>query len=371
MRYRPGATMPLRRLVTSLLAVLSALVITLSSARAQADCDGPAECCITDAARVTVPLPEHVRVGMRTMHVHSISESEGTWSGEVTLVLRWPAGGIRPDPLVRNQSSEFNVSVDETTRVGEFCYREKRYSAAFSNWFRLRRFPFDTQVLRIIYEERTLRDDQVIWERELWPNIISIDAYRELAAWRFEDYPNMEVKRSSFAVAPGSVHPRLLIVSIPVARLWQFYLSRFFIPLFLLVALAYSIFWVKPEDLNSAASIGITCMLSIIAFQLTQSDSLPRVGYLTLADRVYVVCYIATAIAIALAIMGAYLADHDKGERARQIDRRLRAAFPLGFVIAVGVAAAMGWRSHNPDPDADIPARLPAAHVPAGEEPVH
>ncbi|MEI8256888.1 MAG: hypothetical protein WCJ30_14540, partial [Deltaproteobacteria bacterium] len=262
------------------LAILVAtFALTLARpAAARADCSGPSECCISDAAQVSVPLPEHIRVAMRTMHITAISESSGQWSGELTVVFRWPAGGLRPEAIVRNQASNFSVTVDETTRLGASCHRERRFSASFENWFRLRRFPFDAQDLRVIFEERSLTDQQAIWERDLWPNVIAIDAYRELAAWRFQDYPSLEVKRSSFAAGPQGVHPRLLIVSIPVARLSWFYVSRFFIPLFLLVALAYSIFWIKPDDLGSAASIGITCMLSIIAFQLTQADSLPRVG---------------------------------------------------------------------------------------------
>ena len=117
--------------------------------------------------------------------------------------------------------------------------------------------------------------------------MIAIDAYRELSAWRVEGYPMLEVKRSSFSAVPGQKGPRLLIVSTPIERVSQFYLTRYFLPLFLIVALAYGLFWIKPDDLGSAASVGITCMLAIITFQITQADALPHVPYLTLADRVY------------------------------------------------------------------------------------
>ncbi len=360
-----------RCLLFSVLVAVLALVI-VRPATARADCNGPSECCITEPSQVTVALPEHIRIAMRTMHISAISESSGQWTGELTVVFRWPAGGLRPDATIRNQASNFAVTIDETTRQGASCYREQRVSANFENWFRLRRFPFDAQELRVIFEERRLTDAQAIWEQALWPNIIAIDAYRELAAWRFQDYPSLEVKRSSFGAGPQSLHPRLLIVSIPVARLSWFYVSRFFIPLFLLVALAYSTFWIKPDDLGSAASIGITCMLSIIAFQLTQADSLPRVGYLTLADRVYVVCYIATAMALGFAIMGSYHATHGQLERAQAMDRRLRFAFPLAFVVAVAVAVTIGWRSHDDrNPDGDIPARLGSVSAPATEATAH
>lgn len=352
-----------------LIVVLAPLLVLVLPRSARAgDCAGPPECCNIDPAQVKVPLPQHVRVGMRLTHVRDVSERSASWSGEIALITRWPAGGLRPELQLRNASDDVANPVDETTLVGEQCIRERRISSTFANWFRLRRFPFDDQVLRILLEERALEDGQAIWEPELWPNIIAIDGYRELTAWRFVDYPRLEVKRSSFSAVPAKPGPRLLIISVPVARLWQFYLSRYFLPLFLIVALAYGLFWIKPEDLGSAASVGITCMLAIIAFQLTQADSLPRVAYLTLADRVYIVCYLATAAALGLVLWESYAAANGRLAAAERLDARMRRFFPVAFFGLVGVAVALGWSSHADDPDADIPHVLPAATPPRGEK---
>jgi hypothetical protein len=160
-------------------------------------------------------------------------------------------------------------------------------------------------------------------------------------------------------------HPRLLIVSLPIERLWPFYMSRYFLPLFLIVALAYSLFWIRPDDLGSASSIGITCMLAIIAFQLTQASTLPQVEYLTLADRVYVVCYGATALALALVVAESYLVSRGREALAARIDRLMRWLFPTAFIALATLAAILGWYSHKDDPDADIPYIVPAAQAPA------
>jgi len=364
------ASFAMHRVVRGGVAAVVALLffLTLASAARAAECDGPPECCNTDPGKVKVPLPEHVRVGMRLMHVRDVSERSASWSGEVALITRWPAGGLRPEVQMRNASADLSNAVDETSLVGDQCYRERRVSATFANSFRLRRFPFDDQNLRILIEERALEDAQAIWEPELWPNVIAIDGYRELSAWRYLGYPKLEVKRSSFSAVPGKPGPRLLIVSIPVGRLWQFYLSRYFLPLFLIVALAYGLFWIKPEDLGSAASVGITCMLAIIAFQLTQADTLPRVAYLTLADRVYIVCYLATAAALGLVLWESYAAANGRLAAAERLDRKMRGYFPVAFVALIGVGVAIGWSSHADDPDSDIPHLLPPATPPAGEK---
>jgi hypothetical protein len=364
-----NSTLPRSKLRTLLLraalAYLAISVVSISTARA--DCVGPVACCVDDAAEVTVPLPERIRLGFRLQRVQAVAEQSGTWTGEVNVITRWPAGGLRPELSYRNAEGDVAVSVDETHLLRGQCVREQRLHGHFENWFRLRRFPFDTQVLRVLLEERHLTDAQATWEPELWPNVLSIDAYRELSAWQFDSYPSLRVKRSSFAAAPGGLRPQLLIVSVPVSRLWQFYLTRYFFPLFLIVALAYCLFWIKPEDLGSAASLGITCMLAIIAFQITQSDSLPRVGYMTLADRVYTTCYVATAIALLVAVGESYLATHGHIALAYKIDRAGRWLFPLAFFLAIALTVAAGWASYVDDPAADIPRRLPEPTAPPGE----
>lgn len=349
------------------LAVAALCLLCPSLARA-GDCAGPEECCITDRTKVTVKLPEHIRTGLRVTHLREVSERGGSWTGEVSLVTRWPAGGLRPELVVRNASGDLATSVDESVRQGDLCYRERRIGATFSNWFRLRRFPFDSQLLRLLLEERALTDEDAIWEPDLWPNLIAIDAYRELSGWRVEGYPQLEVKRSSFSAVPEHKGPRLLIISTPIERVSQFYLTRYFLPLFLIVALAYGLFWIKPDDLGSAASVGITCMLAIITFQITQADTLPRVPYLTLADRVYTACYLATAGALGIVLWESYVTTGGKLDAALRVDKRMRRWFPVGFAALVGISIALGWSSHQDNPDADIPGMLAPKVPPAGEK---
>src|SRR5262249_21380526 len=121
------------------------------------------------------------------------------------------------------------------------------------------------------------------------------------------------------------------------------------------------------EDLGTSISLGVTCMLAIIAFQFTQSGSLPHVAYLTLADLVYAVCYVATALALFIAVSESYLATHGQLERAIRVDHRARVWFPIVFLLTIGLTVFFGWRSHVDDPDADIPQRLAPLVTPPGE----
>jgi hypothetical protein len=332
-------------------------------------CTGPAECCITKASDVKdakAALPTHVRVGLRVMRVEKIAEQDGNFSGEVTLMTRWKAGGLRPELNPRN-AADASYPLDETKLLDGTCYRERRVIAKFQTWFRLRRFPFDRHDLRVNLEDRTHAMKEMTYESELWPNTISIDALRELPAWRIAEMPYIHsVKESTFAFPQETPHPQLVLVHLPVERHSSFYLTRFFLPLLLLVAISYSIFWVRADDLQSSSAIGITCMLSIIAFQLAQADSLPRVPYLTIADRIYTVCYLLIALSIACAVYEAHLFREGKEKNAERVDRIGRKWFPvLAVVLAVG-STTWGWYVNSAE-DADVFVP-PARTAPAGEK---
>ncbi len=345
---------------------LVALVILMVGrpARADDECEGPPACCVTRVDQAG-PLPTRVRLGLRVMRIEKIAEQDGNYSGELTLTHRWPAGGLRPNPQPRN-AVDVDISLDETHLRDGYCYREKRLVGTFQTWFRLRRFPFDQHSLRLNLEDRRYTPEELRYEPELWPNTISVDALRELTAWTIPEMPHIqEIKVSTFAFPMEAPHPQLILVHIPVVRHSWFYVTRFFVPLLLLVAIAYSIFWVKPEDLGSSAGIGITCMLSIIAFQLAQADTLPRVPYLTIADRIYTICYILIAVALACAVLEAYWARTDRESRAESVDRIGRKLFPLVFLTACLVSSLWGWYAAS---DADADVFVPAAPTKPADE---
>ncbi len=347
----------------SVLLALVSLSIA-DTALAAGECEGPPECCVTQASSES-GSPTRVRLGLRVMRIEKIAEQDGNYAGELTLTHKWPAGGLRPNPQPRN-AVDVATSLDETRLRDGICYRERRLVGTFQTWFRLRRFPFDEHSLRLNLEDREHTPEELRYEAELWPNTISIDALRELTAWTIPVMPHIEeIKVSTFAFPMDAPHPQLILVHIPVVRHSWFYMTRFFVPLLLLVAIAYSIFWVKPEDLGSASAIGITCMLSIIAFQLAQADTLPRVPYLTIADRIYTICYILIAVALACAVLEAYWARTGREGRADSVDRIGRKLFPLVFVLSCLASSLWGWYAKS-DADADVFVPSPAS-APDGE----
>jgi len=139
-------------------------------------------------------------------------------------------------------------------------------------------------------------------------------------------------------VEPG--HPKYDYATFAVhaRRHVSFHVARFFLPLLLIVVIAFGQFWIDPEDLNSQLTVGITCLLAVIALQFAEGSNLPDVAYLTFADRVYVLSYVAITASILEAYYTNALVRVGKRDLALRVDRASRGLFPLG--VALGVVAA-------------------------------
>jgi hypothetical protein len=132
--------------------------------------------------------------------------------------------------------------------------------------------------------------------------------------------------------------------SVPVTRRTIFHVTKYFLPLLLIVVVGFSVFWIEPDDLNTQVSIGVTCLLAAIAFQYAESSTLPEVAYLTLADRVYVACYLAIVLTLLESVYAHSVVKKGHHPKAMRIERRSRIVFPLALIAAVGLSVALAFR---------------------------
>ena len=120
---------------------------------------------------------------------------------------------------------------------------------------------------------------------------------------------------------------------IAVERRYGFYLWKVFLPLLLMVVVSWSVFWFDPPEVSSQVTIAVTTILTIIAFALAISLTLPRVPYLTFADAFFLTCYIFTFVTMVevTAVHIAYRSERRKA--AARIRDTARWLVPAAFVV--------------------------------------
>ena len=98
--------------------------------------------------------------------------------------------------------------------------------------------------------------------------------------------------------------------------------------------MSWAVFWINPSQF---ARIGLsaTSMLTLIAYQFAFASLLPRISYLTRADKFSTCSFILVFLALVEAISTSALTNSGKPELAMRIDRCARWVFPAAYIVVI------------------------------------
>ena len=201
--------------------------------------------------------------------------------------------------------------------------------------FDLRLFPFDQQTLEIKIESVTYNGETIQFITD--DSRVSFAPDLFLPEWRIEEiHARVEQTVNVRHHLPFS----RAVIALHVTREWGFYVFKLWVPLFLIVALSWSIFWMQDESLANRIRISATAFLTVVAYQFAISGNLPKVAYLTLMDRLMVASFVLIALSALQSMPVVKLRDTNP-ERAAALDRTSRWLFPLAYMAFIlGISLA-------------------------------
>ncbi len=327
------------------------VVVTLLAAPAAraADCTTAPQCCVEKRAE-SLPSTAVVSVGVVVTGLYNVNEKNGTWDADYYLYESWmPQTGFAPQTEVVNEVARLSDQFDSLATSRGRCIRTRRLRSTLSSPLDLRVFPFDQQQLRLQLSDSWWDTKEARYADRPFVSGVEDTVYRQLSQWEVGHALGYALETRSFKWEQdvwegGDPLYDYATFTLPVRRHTTFHLTKFFLPLFVIVLVAMSVFWVDPHDLASQVGIGVTCLLATIAFQITQATTLPEVAYLTLADLVYVAAYLVIALSLAESLYTNLLARRGQADRALRVDRICRLAFPGGFAALVAAGVALSFR---------------------------
>jgi hypothetical protein len=114
------------------------------------------------------------------------------------------------------------------------------------------------------------------------------------------------------------------------------YAFKILIPLLIILAMAYLVFFLPAAQLDTAASVAMTALLSCMAYNVAVSQNMPEIGYLVLSDKFFIATYVLLLLTLAETCVTFVLTEGGQLERARKIDLFSRWTFP---VLVAGIFA--------------------------------
>ncbi|HEV3109929.1 MAG TPA: hypothetical protein VGY99_05490 [Candidatus Binataceae bacterium] len=333
--------------------LFAALVLYASVGGAAVDYPNQSEANSLREPPISDGNPVAVAVALGLLNVTDIDEVGQRFHVNAYIFMRWQDPRLKYVPTPHQPDANFYAKGDiwsPTVEVvnavdprqsydtklkanadGAVKYTE-RFSVAATSKFALRSFPFDTQTLELVIRpyvgER--KDFSLMADARRTRMVPEFKTYSSLASWEVRGF---DVQGATAQGADGEPVSEVRF-QLSLKRKSAFYVYKVIIPLLLMVALSWTVFWVDPTDLATQVQIAVTTVLTVIAFAFAISASLPRVPYLTFIDAFFLTCYVFVFIAI-IELMSVHLFHRTReGDIAIRIRRHSRWAVPLAFLVA-------------------------------------
>jgi hypothetical protein len=212
----------------------------------------------------------------------------------------------------------------------------QRYYGTFATYHNLRDFPFDKQtlVLSMLSLEWSEKDIQLVVDEKFTGRRKLLN----IANWSVEGVEGV-ADREHFQ-STDTFYPRYDF-RISTHRIAGYYLWKVILPLCLIVAMSWCVFWINPAQYGPQIGLSATSMLTLIAFIFATTNMVPELGYLTILDLFIVGSTILVFLALVESATTVYLVSNERKKLAMRIDRISRLIFPLAFG-AIIAAVFMG-----------------------------
>ncbi|MBD2102808.1 hypothetical protein [Leptolyngbya sp. FACHB-261] len=298
--------------------------------------------------------PTQVALGFHLLNLGRINQTEETFNVTGFLYAFWQDPRLRFDPqqvgdqvvrytpeqiweptltIFNSQDLQKKGPVQLSAKPdGTVSYLEL-INVTVSSSLDLRKFPFDTQTARIIWEPLSSDVKGVSLVENPIATGYSREPYLSLSEWQTL---GIETSVGSKKGEKEDKNYARYTYEIKIQRRSGFYLFKIVLPLMLITLVSWTAFWINPiTSFVPQMNVGITSILTAITFNFTVANSLPRVPYVTLMDSYIFICYIFFFSSIISTVLIHFLLNNRaKPEPGLRLIRQSRWLFPLAFVGA-------------------------------------
>lgn len=241
---------------------------------------------------------------------------------------------IEPQKIVSLSYTPASFKKDflgEEEEESEFeIVNEANYTGLFKHSLDLKKFPFDKQVIDFMFK---IDNDYALLTNPKIDQYQTESFKQELVDFKLTEW---DIKDSTFAYfgdiyeSDEEVFVPTLIVGFYIDRKSNYYVFKILLPILIILIISWSVFWIRPQELESRITISIVCMLSLIAYNFVIDENMPKIGFLTLIDWFIILAYVYSAIPTIETVIINNL-EKNKKYSIKTIDEKARYLVPTSF----------------------------------------
>lgn len=287
--------------------------------------------------------PTVISVGLRMIDLTEINDVKQTLTGDFAVLLNWTDARLSQlqgceisldkvwsPSLVFVNSGRLIMTRPREVSIGpggQVRYLQ-RYYGALASYHNLHDFPFDehrfvVSLLPIDSPENKVRlvvDETFTGRRDVL----------NISDWKIEAVKGV-IRREKID-AFGEFHS-FYDFEITARRITGYYVWKVILPLCLIVAMSWCVFWIPPAQSDAQIGLSATSMLTLIAFIFATTSMVPELGYPTRLDMFIIGSTILVFLALVQSVFTSYVVASDRKGVSFRLDRVCRFAFPLAFVV--------------------------------------
>lgn len=313
--------------------------------------------------------PTEVKLGIFLADIVDMNEVEEAFQAEIIVIAEWNDPrlafdaqaegtdyklfqgefqfnevyrGWWPQLLIINEigSGDLNALRITVRPDGTVRYKDQR-SVTLETPMELHSFPFDVQTLQadIIafgdYSDQVslVVDESVLGATEEYAGV---NQKVNIAEW---DLLKLDLKAgvTDFRYYGTKKAFSKISMSITLERQSSNMLWKIIFPLILLVSLMWAVFWIDIDKLSDRLNVAFIGILTIVAYQFLIDGNMPRISYFTFTDAVLLFSFVVMCLSIYESLLVNSLWKLEKRATAESIDRAAHWAFPVVYVLGLGV----------------------------------
>jgi hypothetical protein len=238
-----------------------------------------------------------------------------------------------------------NFELDAADSLNGYYYLAGRCKAVIPYKADYKRFPFDVQELHIAIENTAANKNSLVYIPDYSTKNINNVKDENIEILNGDQYSikSLTAVESSYIYRTNFGDPQVegneeysrLEFHVGVDRNPTGIIQKIALPLIVVLILAYLVFYIPDHEIGTASGLTVTALLAAIAFQWTLNDSLPKVSYLTLIDKIFYLVYGFIFYAMVQTVFTFNLStksDYWKTVSSK-IEFHSRYLFPLVFII--------------------------------------
>ncbi len=312
--------------------------------------------CALVAALFTAPAlaqPAVCRVGAYVLDLSSIDFGAQQVHVDALVWIRCPTSVSRENMVLSVMGAVAEARSEAYTEESDGeRYSSERIRATLRVPLSLRRYPFDTQRIRLNLESTNATASEVRFAPDDDPVLRTrpccLDEAVKVPNWHIESsVPMIGIHRYqtrfgyTIGQADAQIYPHFH-VELTLRREVRAYLWKLLLPLAILLMIVFASSFLPPTRLEASSLVLIGALLAVVLAHLSQRNELPNTGYLVTGDLFFVHTYLSLLLLFAVTVR-AHLA-HASGEpdEALWLQRTARRILPVFVLGGWALVARLG-----------------------------